>query len=352
MALKSIGDFVLNIFPEFKTKDLQNATAHLVGLGKGVSKGLLGIFGAGGIVQTGFTFMAGTIAKADAELSRFADDIGMSVSRVDLLQRAFKLAGASGGTANSVLKELTRKTTAFRLGKENVESFAMMGISPNMFSGKAEKDLNMIRRRFSALTKSQQQFFLNEIGLGEDAIRVLKLNDSQWLKTLGTASKYSTLTKQQAANSVAFDHSMELVRIGMQSFGREITSEAMPRMTEFLNNMHSIFTDKDFIKGIVDAADAIGKLVGFGAKAVGGINKGIDLFAKTAANAWSTSSFSLFRNPDIAKPVHSKLEIEVKHDGQGNSDEIAQKISEQVDKKLKETYQESMDIQSKNPVFN
>jgi hypothetical protein len=180
----SLGDFFVNIKTEIKDKNIKNYANQLTGLAKtGLKVGgiLTGAFiGAG----YGFSKLFNNVAMETAELGRLAEDLGVSPQFLENFTRSFEAVGATAGDAVGTIRKLKTEVEAFRLGRGDFETFGILGINPQQLNDDTTQSLNLIRNKFKDLSKSQQLYFVSQIGLSEQSLRILRLNNDEYAKLI------------------------------------------------------------------------------------------------------------------------------------------------------------------------
>jgi len=246
----SLGDFFVNIKTEIKDKNIKNYANQLTGLAKtGLKVGgiLTGAFiGAG----YGFSKLFNNVAMETAELGRLAEDLGVSPQFLENFTRSFEAVGATAGDAVGTIRKLKTEVEAFRLGRGDFETFGILGINPQQLNDDTTQSLNLIRNKFKDLSKSQQLYFVSQIGLSEQSLRILRLNNDEYAKLIKSSNQAPLVTKGQIASAENYARNIRRLSQSFTSFKRALVSTATPAFTTFTQNLTKLFQNPSFQKDV------------------------------------------------------------------------------------------------------
>lgn len=260
MAAK-LGDFLVNIVTKADDKSIKNYAATLGNLSKSALKigaTLTGAFSAAGY---GLARLIGGTAAETAELGRLAQDLGVSANSLERFTRSFETVGGGADEAVNTIRTLKTEIEAFKVGKGNFEAFGMLGINPDQLGEDVFKNFDVIRNRFKDLTASQRLYWVNQIGLGEKALRVLRLNDKEWQSLQASSNQAPLANKNQIAQSERYERAVRRLTQSFTSFKRELVVGVTPAFTKFADSMAKLFGDKNFQKDVSNLLENLFKNV-------------------------------------------------------------------------------------------
>lgn len=254
-----LGDFLVDIDTEVNDRGIKSLAKSLGGLTTkavkfgGVLTGAVAGAGAGFI-----KLVKGTVEET-AELGRLAEDLSTTTTFLQTFIRSFETVGATGEEAISTVRTLTKEIEAFKLGKGNIEAFGILGINPQNLGTDVAKNFDVIRGRFNELTAAQRLFFVDQIGLGEKALRVLRLTDEEYAKLAQTSREFPLATKKQVDSARQFDRGLTRLGQSFKAFKLQLVSEVTPAFTDFVNEMVRLFGSKEFQDDVGKFFDSIFK---------------------------------------------------------------------------------------------
>lgn len=252
-----LGDFLVDIDTEVNDRGIKSLAKSLGGLTTkavkfgGVLTGAVAGAGAGFI-----KLVKGTVEET-AELGRLAEDLSTSTTFLQTFIRSFETVGAGADEAISTVRTLTKEIEAFKLGKGNIEAFGILGINPQNLGSDVAKNFDVIRQRFNDLTAAQRLFFSGQIGLGEKALRVLRLTDEEYEKLAETSEKIPLATKRQIDSARQFDRGMTRLGQSFKAFKLQLVSEVTPAFTNFVDEMVNLFGSREFQQDVGKFFDSI-----------------------------------------------------------------------------------------------
>lgn len=241
-----LGDFLVEIDTEVNDRGIKNLTKSLGGLTTKALKfgGVLtgAVVGAG----AGFVKLVKSTVEETAELGRLAEDLGTTTTFLQTFIRSFETVGATGEEAISTVRTLQKEIEAFKLGKGNIEAFGILGINPQNLGSDVARNFDVIRKRFNSLTAAQRLYFVEQVGLGEKALRVLRLTDEEYASLAETSREFPLATKKQVESARAFDRGMTRLGQSFKAFKLVLVSEVTPAFTDFVNEMIKLFASDEF----------------------------------------------------------------------------------------------------------
>lgn len=254
-----LGDFLVDIDTEVNDSGIKSLAKGLGGLTTKAVKfgGVLtgAVAGAG----AGFIKLVKSTVDETAELGRLAEDLGTTTNFLQTFTRSFETVGATGEEAISTVRTLTKEIEAFKLGKGNIEAFGILGINPQNLGSDVAKNFDVIRQRFNDLTAAQRLFFSGQIGLGEKALRVLRLTDEEYAKLSERSREFPLATKKQVDSARQFDRGLTRLGQSFKAFKLQLVSEVTPAFTDFVNEMVGLFGSKTFQEDVGKFFDSIFK---------------------------------------------------------------------------------------------
>jgi hypothetical protein len=331
-----LGDFLVDIDTEVNDRGIKSLAKSLGGLTTkavkfgGVLTGAVAGAGAGFI-----KLVKGTVEET-AELGRLAEDLSTTTTFLQTFIRSFETVGATGEEAISTVRTLTKEIEAFKLGKGNIEAFGILGINPQNLGADVGKNFDVIRQRFNDLTAAQRLFFVDQIGLGEKALRVLRLSDEAYQDLTETSREFPLATREQVDSARQFDRGLTRLGQSFKAFKLNLVSEVTPAFTDFVNEMVGLFGSKTFQEDVGKFFDSIfkdglPKIV----KATPIIVNSIGEIANSISNL-VTSMNELGENPFIKalgggiKGIGTAFDVVAGGIGRG----VAKVISSQADRKV------------------
>jgi X-X-X-Leu-X-X-Gly heptad repeat protein len=247
-----LGNFLVDIDTKVNDKGVKSLNNSLTGLITKSAK--FGVALTGAIVGTGagFTKLIQNTVNETAELGRLADDLGITTNFLETFIRSFETVGASGEEAIGTIRSLKREVEAFKLGQGNVEAFGILGLNIQNFGNDFSKNFDLIRRRFNNLSKEQRLYFVDQIGLGEKTLRVLRLTDKEYSNLQKTSRKFPLATKNQIDSAQSFFENMKRINQSFTSFKRSLILDVTPAFTKFTDQLIKLLSDPTFQKDIAN----------------------------------------------------------------------------------------------------
>jgi predicted SpoU family rRNA methylase len=238
-----LGDFLIDINTSVNSKGITSLAKSLGSLTFGALKFATVLGGATLAAGVGLTKFAINVVDETAELGRLAKDLGTTTNFLETFTRSFERMGAGGDEAISTIKSLKKEIEAFKVGQGRPEAFGILGINIQDLGDDVGKNFDLIRRRFNGLTAAQRLYFVDQIGLGEKTVRMLRLTDKEYKNLLKSSSKIPLATTEQINNSeIAKQSFVEL----SQTYGavkRKLVSGATPAITKFSSELIKILND-------------------------------------------------------------------------------------------------------------
>lgn len=251
----SLGDFFVNIKTNVSDNNLKKYTKNLAGVGKTALK-------VGGIMTTafvgagyGFSKLLNNVVMETAELGRLSEDLGVSPQFLENFTRSFEAVGSSAGDAISTIRTLKTQVEAFRLGRGDYESFGILGINPQQLSEDTTQSLDTIRNKFKDLSRSQQLYFVSQIGLSEKSLRILRLTDKEYEGLSKRSNQSPLVTNSQIQSSERYARNIRRLSQSFTSFKRALVSTATPAFTTFTQNLTKLFQNPAFQQDVGDIFD-------------------------------------------------------------------------------------------------
>jgi hypothetical protein len=250
-----LGNFLVDIDTTVNEKGIISLTKSLGKLTVKSAKFGAALTGAVVGAGVGFTKLVKNTVDETAELGRLADDLGVTTNFLETFIRSFETVGAGGDEAINTIRSLKKEIEAFKLGRGNIEAFGILGINPQALGADVGKNFDIIRNRFNALTDAQRLYFVDQIGLGEKSLRVLRLTDQEYSNLQKTSREFPLATKEQINSSEEFFRSFKRTGQAFTSFKRSLILDVTPAFTNFTNELIKLLGDpvfKDNISGLFD----------------------------------------------------------------------------------------------------
>lgn len=277
----SLGDFFVNIKTKVADNNVKKYTQSLTDASKAAFK-------VGGVLTTafigagyGFSRLLNGVVMETAELGRLSEDLGVSPQFLENFTRSFEAVGATAGDAIGTIRTLKTEVEAFRLGRGDFETFGILGINPQQLTQDTTQSLNTIRNRFKDLSKSQQLYFVNQIGLSEKSLRVLRLTDKEYKNLIKSSNQSPLVSNSQIQNAERYARNIRRLGQSFTSFKRALVSTATPAFTTFTNNLTKLFQNPVFQGGVGQIFDNIFS------KTLPAIIKGAPIFVEQIKNITS-----------------------------------------------------------------
>jgi hypothetical protein len=252
-----LGNFLVDIDTQVNERGVNSLNKSLGGLATKSAKVGSVLLGATTLAGGGFLKLVKNTVESTAELGRLSDDLGVSTTFLETFIRSFETVGAGAGEAINTIRSLKKEIEAFKLGKGNIEAFGILGINPQALSGDISKNFDVIRKRFRSLTDEQRLYFVDQIGLGEKTLRVLRLSDDEYAKIQRRSKEISTLTKKQNKEAEAFAKQIKFAEQSYAAFKRDLILEISPAFAEFSKEMVKLFNDPSFRESIKSAIEGL-----------------------------------------------------------------------------------------------
>ena len=277
----SLGDFFVNIKTNVADNNVKKYTQSLTNVSKTALK-------VGGVLTTafvgaghGFSRLLNSVVMETAELGRLSEDLGVSPQFLENFTRSFEEVGATAGDAISTIRTLKTEVEAFRLGRGDFETFGILGINPQQLTEDTTQSLNTIRNRFKDLSKSQQLYFVNQIGLSEKSLRVLRLTDKEYENLAKNSNQSPLVSNAQIQNAEHYARNIRRLSQSFTSFKRVLVSTATPAFSTFTNNLTKLFQNPAFQKDVGQIFDNLFS------KTLPAIIKGAPIFIEQIKNITS-----------------------------------------------------------------
>jgi len=252
-----LGNFLVDIDTKVNEKGVNSLSKSLGGLAtKGAKVGST-ILAATTVAGGGFLKLVKNTVQETAELGRLSDDLGVSTNFLETFIRSFETVGSGAGEAINTVRSLKKEIEAFKLGRGNIEAFGILGINPQGFGNNVSKNFDIIRKRFRSLTDEQRLYFVDQIGLGEKTLRVLRLTDDEYAKIQKSSKDIGLLTKEQNKRVEEFARQIKKAEQSYGTFKRDLILEISPAFTEFSKEMVKLFNDPSFRESIKASIDGL-----------------------------------------------------------------------------------------------
>jgi hypothetical protein len=252
-----LGNFLVDIDTSVNEKGIISLTKSLGGLAKKGAK--FGTALAGGVAAAGagFTKLVKGTVEQTAELGRLAEDLGVTTNFLETFIRSFESVGAGGEEAISTVRTLKKEIEAFKFGKGNIEAFGILGINPQDLGDDVSGNFTTIRKRFNELTEAQRLYFVDQIGLGEKSLRVLRLTDKEYQALQKTSSQFPLATQDQIDSSEEFFQNTIRIGQSFKALKRSLVLDVTPAFTKFSDELIDLFADPKFQENVGGFFDQI-----------------------------------------------------------------------------------------------
>ena len=254
-----LGDFLFDIDTEVNDRGIKNLAKDLGGLTTKAVKfgGVLAgaVAGAG----AGFIKLVKSTVEETAELGRLAEDLGTTTTFLQTFTRSFETVGAGASEAINTIRTLQKEVAAFRIGEGNTKAFGLLGTNIQAFGSDVANNFDVVRNAFKGLDKQNQLLFSGMIGLGEKALRVLRLTNKEYEDLSDTSREFPLATKRQVESAKQFDRGLTRLGQSFKAFKLNLVSEVTPAFTDFVNEMIKLFGSRQFQDDVGNFFDSIFK---------------------------------------------------------------------------------------------
>lgn len=256
-----LGNFLVDIETNVNERGIKSLTKSLKSLTKGAAGVGLALAGVTAGAGYGFAkFIKSTVDEA-SELGKLAKDLDTTTTFIETFMRASKLAGSSTEEAVSTIRTLNKEVEAFRWGEGNPKAFGMLGINMGDFNNNFENNFNVIRRKFNEKTALQRLYFIDQIGLGEQMLRVLRLTDEEYTDLVKTSQKAPLLSQEQLDSADKYKKSLIEIDQTLTGLKRNLILGATPAFSKFSDEMIKLFNDPAFQKNVTKVFEELLKIL-------------------------------------------------------------------------------------------
>ena len=250
-----LGNFLVDIDTKVDERGINSLSKSLGGLAtKGAKVGSV-LLGATTLAGGGFLKLVKNTVEGAAELGRLSDDLGVSTDFLETFISSFETVGGGAGEAINTIRSLKKEVEGMRsLGVGKFKEFGILGIN---LGSDFSKNFDVIRKRFRSLSDEQRLLFIDQIGLGEKTLRVLRLSDDEYAKIQRRSKEISTLTKKQNKEAEEFARQIKFAEQSYSAFKRDLILEISPAFAEFSKEMVKLFNDHSFRESIKSAIEGL-----------------------------------------------------------------------------------------------
>ena len=252
-----LGSFLVDIDTSVNSKGI-NSLAKSLGSLTGSALKFGAVLGAATLgAGYGLTKLVKNTANETAELGRLAKDLVTTPNFLEKFSRVFEMAGSSASEAKSIISSLQQQIQGFKWGdKGNIETFGLLQLDPQELGRGIEKDFDAVRKAFNRQSPKDQLLFVNRIGFGQDALRVLRMSTKEYNNALSVASKIPLATQKQIDNAELAKKSFTELDQTWGAFKRNLVSGAIPALTKFSDEMMKVLNNPETQKKM---AETLGK---------------------------------------------------------------------------------------------
>lgn len=237
MAGSSIGSLFVQLgFQADKTK----LNDFIKSIGELDMRSIVAGLGLKGIQETIEKIMD-SASGAAKDMNNFGKATGLSTQKMQQFGNFAEQMGVSSDEAMSSVKGLQDNLTKIRMGEGNIRPFALMGVSVTKDVWKTMDDIHkkMLDPRIPDAVKKTM---IQEMGLSESMMTVLKSSDSQWAtikdQMFMTESQIAGVQKYNAAMA-KFSQSWKMVMQDVAAFLAPMIEDVAEFVTQFSLAMHN-----------------------------------------------------------------------------------------------------------------
>jgi hypothetical protein len=250
--MKSVGDFYVNIIPKLDQIALNTGITAVNATMDMASK-------AWNLGKKGWRFFDET-SQVTADIVRFADSLKLPIERVQVLQNAFTMAGLSADGANSAILSLMQSYSSQKLwGEADWSKLSRAGLAKSLFTGDPLKDILNINKAISQMDTAQALSAIQAVGLGTDALKVLRLDPQSFADLLSKSGKL-VISGVDARANLAYQKELLALNLTMDKFQAELVSKVLPELSSLLGKVNMLLTDEDFTNAIKDLTVTMAQL--------------------------------------------------------------------------------------------
>lgn len=177
--------------------------------------------------------------ESNAQLDRFARNLGMSVSTVSAWGNAVEEMGGSAKGLQGSLDMLSKAQTELRLTGQSalIPYFSALGVSLATVSGQAkpvDEILLDLADRFSKMDRTTANNMGRMMGIDQDTLNLLLQGRHEVELTIKRQKEYNAVSKEQADEAVKLQRSIVQLKQGFEAFGRDLLQQAAPALEKVL----------------------------------------------------------------------------------------------------------------------
>jgi hypothetical protein len=227
--------------------------------------------------------------SANAQLDRFSQNLGLSVSTISAWSNATERLGGSAQGLQGTLDMLSKAQTELRLTGESslIPYFSALGISMADTEGQArplDEILLSLSDRFSKMDRTTANNMGRMMGIDQGTMNVLLQGRKELELTIRRQKEQNVVTKAQAEEATKLQKSFVDAKQSFAAFGRSLLMEAAPA----LEKLFQLFQEfgqwvQDNREFVVDFLEVLG--VGLAAVALAAIPLNLTVLAVLALAA-------------------------------------------------------------------
>lgn len=256
MAGSSIGSLFVQLgFKADKTK----LNDFIKSIGELDMRSIVAGLGLKGIQETIEKIMD-SASGAAKDMNNFGKATGLSTQKMQQFGNFAEQMGVSADDAQSSVKGLQDSLTKIRMGEGNIRPFALLGVSVTKDVWKTLDDIHkkMLDPRIPDAIKKTM---LQEMGLSESMMTVLKSSDAQW----ATIKDQMFMTDSQIEGVQKYNAAMaklsQVIRMNLQDLAADL-APVIVKATELVSQFfHAAHTSKEFRDHLKMAGVAIGAVI-------------------------------------------------------------------------------------------
>lgn len=270
MATNSIGDFFINITPQFDKGKVAGASTALGGIAKGAAGITAGIAAAG----AGIHMFTSNVANANFELERNAKLLGITENQLLASRQAFELAGVQGEEFDGLLKNILQSREQILRGEGEFGKAAMQGFNLQALVN-PKTAVDEIRKGFLRIKPSQRLDLANILGIGENLIPVLTQSDKQWKENIASGKATADLTQGQLERSRELFRQNQLLSQSYKNLKRDVGGELLGSQANLSAEVRGFLDDPEIRKTLKELTRALSELTSVIVRFLGGTLKGL-----------------------------------------------------------------------------
>lgn len=200
---------------------------------------------------TAIKYFVQNVIESNAELSRFATNMGNSTEKISAFQNAARVAGGSADDLKYALQAIEKAKFDVKIGQDSpmLKWLDMMRVGlADIGTGKAKQGLQVLEEINSALAKYDAPTrYQMATGAGFSAgMATMLAKDPAEFKELLAEQKKNAVTQENADKAEAARKALERGKISVESIGNKIVSSILPEAERPSQEALTDYVEKKF----------------------------------------------------------------------------------------------------------